>query len=69
MKWMFVSLYGALVRPHLVYVIQESCPYLKNDKFHQEIIQSAATRWVKGLEDSSYKNSYLLAKAHYRLHI
>ncbi len=40
---------SALVRPHLEYVIQANCPYLKNGIYQLERIQRAAMRWVKGL--------------------
>ncbi len=55
-KEIFVPLYSALVRPHLESAIQANCPYLKNDIFHVEIIQRAATRWVKGLRDFNYED-------------
>ncbi len=45
----------ALVRPHLEYVIQANCPYLKKDINHLERIQRAATRWVKDLRGLTYE--------------
>ncbi len=54
-KVIFVPLYSALVRPHLKYAIQASCPYLKTDIYHLERIQRAATRLVKGLRDLNYE--------------
>ncbi len=55
-KEIFVPLYGALVRPHLEYAIPANCPYLIKDIYHLEIIQRAATRWVKGLRDFTYED-------------
>ncbi len=54
-KEMFVPLYRESVRPHLEYAIQVNCPYFKNDIYHLERVQRAATRWVKGLRDLSYE--------------
>ncbi len=54
-KEIFLTLYRALGRPHLEYAIQANCPYLKKDIYHLERIQRAATRWVNGLRDISYK--------------
>ncbi len=51
----FVPLHRALVGPHLEYAIQANCPYFKNDIYHQERIQRAATRWVKGLRGLNYE--------------
>ncbi len=51
----FVSLYSALVLPHLEYAIQANCPYLIKDIIHLERIQRAATRWVKGLRSLTYE--------------
>ncbi len=50
----FAPLYCALVWPHLKYVIQENCSYLKKDINHLERIRTAATRWVKGLRGLTY---------------
>ncbi len=55
-KKIFISIYRALVRPHLEQSIQVNCPYLKKDIYHLERIQRAATRWVKGLRDLSYED-------------
>ncbi len=52
-KDIVLPLYSALVRPHLEYAIQANCPYLKKEMYHQERIQWAATRWVKGLRNLS----------------
>ncbi len=51
----FVPLHSALVRPHLEYAIQATYPYLKKDINHQEKIQRAATRWVRGLRGLTYE--------------
>ncbi len=55
-KEIFVPLYSAFVRPHLEYASQPNCPYLKKDIYYLEIIQRAATRWVKGLRDLNYED-------------
>ncbi len=61
-KEIFLSLYRALVRPHLEYAIQANCPYLKKDIYHLERIQRAAKRWVKGLRDRSYEERLRVLK-------
>ncbi len=55
-KEIFVPLYSALVRPHLEYAIQANCPYLKQDIYHLERIQRAATRRVKCLRGLNYED-------------
>ncbi len=53
-KKIFLSLYRALVRPHLEQSIQVNCPNLKKDIYHLKRIQRAATRRMKVLRDLSY---------------
>ncbi len=54
-KEIFVSLYSALVRPHLEYAVQANCLYFKKDICHLERIQWAATRCVKCLRGLTYE--------------
>ena len=55
-KKVIVSLYFALVRPHLVYCIQAWGPQHKKNVKLLEWVQKSATEIIKGLEHHFYED-------------
>jgi len=53
---MIISLYCALLRPHLKYCIQIWGPQLKRDVELLKQVQGRAMKMVRGLEHPSYKD-------------
>ena len=58
-KQLIVSLYKAIVRPHLDYFIQAWRKYRKKDIDKLERIQRRATKMISELRDLSYEKSLL----------
>ena len=58
-KQLIVSLYKAIVRPHLEYCIQAWRPYRKKDIGKLERIQRRATKMIPELRDLSYESHLL----------
>ena len=57
--YLIVSLYEAIVRPHLEYCIQAWRPYRKKDINKIERIQRRATKMIPELRDLSYESRLL----------
>ena len=58
-KQLIVTLYKAIVRPHLEYCFQAWRPYCKKDIDKLEIIQRRATKMIPELKDFSYESRLL----------
>ena len=58
-KKLIVSMYKAIVRPHLEYCIQAWRPYHKKDIDKLERIQRRATKMIPELRDLSYESCLL----------
>ena len=54
-KSLIVTLYKAIVRPHLEYCIHAWSPYLRKDIYMLEKIQRRATKLIPGLRDLRYE--------------